>query len=313
MTLQQQTTEETNNASRVIIISGFLGSGKTTLLKKLVAYDIARGGQPHIIMSEFGDIDIDGFLVREEKVLVTTITGGCACCDLREQLSDAVRDAVIVSPKSTIIIESTGVGDPAGILKAIQPYSREGIVAVSACVTVYDAGRSLLTGKDGNLIQRQLKTADIVVVNKADTATQEAIQTVLGDIGDINSFAELVVTSHGEIEFGKVFDGKSVVTGYEVPETTSDTFRSLGFYLEEPLSGELFEKWLKKLPASVVRVKGFVRLAGEPGIFEVQATPGQTAITPFTKEEKPPAMLVVITHPMRVDGLVNGLTKCISE
>ncbi|NLE07670.1 MAG: GTP-binding protein [Dehalococcoidales bacterium] len=301
-----------NNASKAVIIAGFLGSGKTTLLRKLVEYDIARGGQPHIIMSEFGDIDIDGVLIADGRTLLTTITGGCACCDLREQLSEGFRDAIIVSPRSTIIIESTGVGDPAGILKALQPYTDEGIAVVTAVVVIYDASRPLLEGRDRDLVTRQVKAADIIVINKIDMVPQEALPAILDDIRELNPGAKLVVTSHGEIDFENVLTGVSGVTADEDDGETSQNFHSLGFQIEDPLSQPALEKWLKGLPASVVRVKGFVTLAGQDGIHEVQATSGHIVITPFTGVEKPPAMLVVITHPMRTDGLVRGLMRCVS-
>jgi G3E family GTPase len=96
-------------------------------------------------------------------------------------------------------------------------------------------------------------------------------------------------------------------------KSSSETFRSFGFQIEEPLSHQALEKWLKTLPPSVIRAKGFVELTGQEGLFEVQATHGQINISPFTREEKPPSMLMLITHPMRTDGLVRGLRKCISD
>jgi G3E family GTPase len=297
---------------KTIIIAGFLGSGKTTLLKKLLRWEIDRGIYPHVIMSEFGDIDIDGLLINDNRIKLTTITGGCACCDLREELAEAFSDAVNVSPGSTIFIESTGVGDPAGILEAIQPTIKDGIATIAAVVVVYDASRPLLSSKDSDLARRQLQTADTIVINKTDIASRTDVQSVLSHINEINPLAEIIVTSHGETDFEKVLTGKSGVKNVVGMESSSETFRSLGFQIEEPLCHQALEKWLKTLPPSVIRAKGFVELTGQEGIFEVQATRGQVSISKFTIGEKPPAMLVLITHPMRSDGLVKGLKRCIS-
>jgi G3E family GTPase len=304
---------EVSTDCRVIIIAGFLGSGKTTLLKKLIYHDINRGRHPHVIMSEFGNIDIDGLLLDSSRIKLTTITGGCACCDLREELAEAFNDAVNASPGSTILIESTGVGDPAGILESIQPSIDNGIASIASVIVVYDASRPLLSGKDRELVRKQLQTADIIVINKADLASQADIQSVLSDIREINPLAELIVTSHGEIDFERVLAGKSGIKDVEGMESSSETFRSLGFQIEEPLSHQSLEKWLKTLPPSVVRAKGFVELAGQEGIFEIQATRGQVSISQFPGTEKPPSMLVLITHPMRTDGLLRRLTKCLSD
>lgn len=313
MEINKHSVTEVKPACRVIIIAGFLGSGKTTLLKKLVNREIDRGMRPQVIMSEFGDIDIDGLLINDHKIKLTTITGGCACCDLREELVEAFNDAVNALPGSMIFIESTGVGDPAGILESIQPTIRNGLATVAAVVVVYDASRPLLSGKDSTLVRRQLQTADIIVINKADMASRVDIQSVLNYASEINPSAELIVTSHGEIDFEKALTGKSVIKNIEGTKSTSETFRSLGFQIEEPLSHQALEKWLKTLPPSVIRAKGFVELTGQKGIFEIQATRGQVSISRFTKEEKPPSILVLITHPIRTDGLLRGLENCLSN
>jgi G3E family GTPase len=312
MDIKKCPVPEVNVSCKVVVIAGFLGSGKTTLLKKLISWEINRGVCPHVIMSEFGDINIDGLLINEKRIKLKAITGGCACCDLREELAEAFSDAVNTSPGSTIFIESTGVGDPAGIIESLQPVIRKGTAVIATVIVVYDAGRPLLSGKDGDLVRRQLQTADTIVINKADMASREDIQSVLNDISEINPAAELIITSHGEIDFQKALLGKSGVKDIEGTKSTSETFRSLGFQIEEPLSPQALEKWLRSLPPSVIRAKGFVELAGREGLFEVQAIHGQMSISRFTRGEKPPSMLVLITHPMRVDGLVKGLKRCVS-
>lgn len=312
MEISKQSRREVNAAGKAVIIAGFLGSGKTTLLKKLINWEIDRGVYPHVIMSEFGDIDIDGQLIDDNLVKLTTITGGCACCDLREELTEAFRNALAASPGSTIFIESTGVGDPAGIIESIKPSIENGTANISAVVVVYDASQPLLSGKDSELVRRQLQTADTIVINKADMVPRSKIQSVLSDISGINPAAELIVTSHGEIDFEKTLTGKSGIKSAEGVKSTSEAFRSFGFQIEEPLSHHALEKWLKSLPPSVIRAKGFVELTGRKGIFEVQATRGQVNISRFNKEEKPPATLVLIAHPMRTDGLTRRLKRCIS-
>lgn len=83
---RKQVPPEVAGACKVVIIAGFLGSGKTTLLKRLLDWETGRGMRPHVIMSEFGDLDIDGVLISDLKIGLTAITGGCACCDLRAEL-----------------------------------------------------------------------------------------------------------------------------------------------------------------------------------------------------------------------------------
>ena len=79
---------------RVVVIAGFLGSGKTTLLRNLLDWEISHGNRPKVIMSEFGDLDVDGLLVPNNQIELIPITGGCACCDLREELAKVLLDVV---------------------------------------------------------------------------------------------------------------------------------------------------------------------------------------------------------------------------
>jgi G3E family GTPase len=297
---------------RVVIIAGFLGSGKTTLLKRLLDWEIDRGMRPYVIMSEFGDLDIDGVLISDRKIELTTITGGCACCDLRAELSNIFSRVVNNSTSSIVFIESTGVGDPAGILEAIGPVLKRKSVVVANIVVVYDSSRHPFTGKDGELVRRQLKTADTIVVNKCDRLSPLEIQKVVSDISEVNQSAEVVTTVQCSVDIEKILTGYSNIKPEARTASTSDTFRTLGFLIESPLSRKLLERWLKSLPPSVVRAKGFVELDEQKGLFEVQATRGQVSITSLMTGVRPQAMIVLVTHPMRTDGLLRGLKGCVA-
>jgi G3E family GTPase len=296
----------------VVIIAGFLGSGKTTLLKRFIAWEAERGKQPYVIMSEFGDLDIDGLLLDARKIKLTSITGGCACCDLREELLQSVENIAGTENGATIFVESTGVGDPAGIVEAIKPVSNRGDIEICNVIVVYDAARNLLAPKDVALVRQQLKTADNIIINKADLLAQSDIAKIIMDIADINSQAEITVTSFCSVNISRMLVAKSGVEVFKTGSPTSDSYRSVGFQIQDPLSKPQLEKWLNQLPPGVLRAKGFVKLHGFNGTFEVQTANGLVNITPFNSELKPDSMLILITHPIRTDGLVKGLQKCVA-
>jgi len=231
---------------------------------------------------------------------------------LREELAAALDKALAAAPGATIYIESTGVGDPAGIIESIQPILQNGKAALGPVIVIYDAGRPLLSGKDAMLVERQLRTADVIIINKADLALPAEIQAVLQRISELNPGAETYVTSHGEADFNAMLTGMSGLNSVANTASTSDNYRSYGFQVREPLRAAALEDWLKTLPPSVIRAKGFIRLAGQPGIYEVQATRGQVTLSRFSGGNTP-AMLVLISHPMRTDGLIKGLERCLTE
>jgi G3E family GTPase len=298
---------------RVFIIAGFLGSGKTTLLKNLLEWEIAHGQRPYVIMSEFGDIDIDGILVSDHRIELTSIFGGCVCCDLRDELARSLLEITRKEPGSTVFIESTGIADPAGIVVAIEPIVRSGAAVIGNVIVVYDAGRHPLLGPDKVLVKDQLFTADTILVNKSDLAAPVKIQEILVQIAELNAGAELIVTGQGRIDAENILNKVSCIKIPTGAKSTSKSFCSLAFQIGAPLSRKALEKWLKMLPPSVIRVKGFVRLADKSGFFEVQAVCGQMSITSFDSVQEPPSILVLVAHPMRTDGLVRRLNHCLAQ
>lgn len=304
---------EQTKVSKVFIISGFLGSGKTSLLKHLLDREIKHNRRPYVIMSEFGDIDIDGLLVSDYRIELKSIVGGCVCCDLRDELALALQEVVKRQPGSTVFIESTGIADPAGIILAILPVIQSGAAIIGNVITVYDASHHPLLGQDRELVKNQLALADTILINKTDLALNSKIKDIIAAIRELNTRAELITTRYGIIEDAGILNRKS---GLKIPSSagaTSGSFRSFGFEIESALSRKKLEKWLKTLPESVVRLKGFVKLDNQNGVFEVQSAYGQFSITPFDRPEEPPLMLVLITHPIRMDGLVRRLQSCVAE
>ncbi|RCS23064.1 GTP-binding protein [Phyllobacterium salinisoli] len=181
----------------VTLLTGFLGSGKTTLLNDMLADPRMRGTA--VIVNEFGTIPIDHDLVRTGSETYFRTTTGCICCtatsDIRRSLAD-LHEARLrgeIPPVSRVVIETTGLADPAPIINSIIPGGapamglRDHVVArhfhLARVVTTFDVldGRATLDSfLEG---WKQLAFADHVVLTKTDLATgrydwQEALQTL---------------------------------------------------------------------------------------------------------------------------------------
>jgi G3E family GTPase len=140
-----------DSVAEIVIIGGFLGSGKTTLLKRLLGWELSREVSPQVIMSEFGDFNVDGTLIRDNRIRVAKLVGGCVCCDLRDELASSLKRIMHMRPGSHIYIEATGVADPCGILEAISPVIEDGAAVVKKVIIVYDVSRHATLGRDQNL------------------------------------------------------------------------------------------------------------------------------------------------------------------
>jgi len=82
----------------VHLISGFLGSGKTTLLQRLLAHCLAKGLKPAVMMNEYGEVNIDGELLRGQGYAVREMTSGCICCTIGGTLGLALQEVVTLRP-----------------------------------------------------------------------------------------------------------------------------------------------------------------------------------------------------------------------
>ncbi len=302
-------TGNSDKGSGIVIIGGFLGSGKTTLLRRFLEWEFARGVRPQVIMSEFGDFDVDGAVIADERLDLQAVTGGCVCCGSRDELESALAGLIAAAPGSPVYIEATGVADPAGVLAAIQPAIGDGAGHVRKIVIVYDASRHEDVEEDAILVERQLMAADVILLNKSDLVADA--DAVAEDLSVVSPAAAIIATVNCQVDLEVLVAG---VTGVRVGtenEDDEENYQSFAFMLDDRLSRPALEHWLESLPAEVLRLKGFVRLDGENGLFEVQAVPGRASISAFETRRWHDAMLVVITRPMPAEDLVAGLQACL--
>ena len=190
----------------VILLTGFLGAGKTTLLGRALA-DPALSGTA-VIVNELGRIGIDDALIKSRSggaggLVAIELTTGCLCCsgagDVRATLLDLVRrrDYFEISPFVRIIIETTGLADPAPLLHHLQldrDLSRR--FRPGGVVTVLDAvrGETMLDRHEES--RRQLAMADRIIVSKTDLvldpASERDLEELIARAKTLNPLAEWV-------------------------------------------------------------------------------------------------------------------------
>jgi len=194
----------------VSVITGFLGSGKTTLLGRLLR-DPAMG-RTAVIINEFGEIGLDHDLIETSDESFVQLSNGCLCCNVRSDLvltlSDlaARRAAGTVPPFERVVVETTGLADPAPILHALMTdrdlcdvYALDGVVATVDAIT----GLATLTRHEEAL--RQAAVADRIVLTKTDLPGARAAE--VGErLAAVNPGARVVAVVRGEIAPSELFD-----------------------------------------------------------------------------------------------------------
>src|SRR5829696_2652041 len=161
------------------VLTGFLGAGKTTLLNRLLRDPVLA--DTVVIVNEFGEIGLDHLLVETVEDGMILLAAGCLCCtvrgDLVQTLEDLLRrrDNGRIAPFRRVVIETTGLADPAPILHAVlyHPYLSMRY-AVEGVVTVVDAVNGTATLDAHREAVKQAAVAERIVLSKADLVTDES-------------------------------------------------------------------------------------------------------------------------------------------
>jgi len=249
----------------VTLLTGFLGSGKTTLLQALLAHP--KMGETAVIVNELGEVAIDHHLLRRVDERTVVLGNGCVCCTLRGDLADELRDLLErrdrgeVPPFGRVVVETTGVADPAPIVYTLlsEPVVRHHF-ELERVVTTVDAVHGLRAPES----VAQAAAADRLVVTKTDLAPAGPLGKRLSAL---NPTAKIVEASFGELEPDELFAGERHLhavpppdAGHSHPEHEGVRAHSLVF--EEQLDWTAFGVWLTMLLAArgsdVLRVKGLL-------------------------------------------------------
>src|ERR1700748_3166739 len=163
----------------VSLITGFLGSGKTTLLNRLLRSDAMKDSA--VIINEYGEIALDHLLVERVEGEVAVLASGCICCTIRSDLEETLRTLLVrrdrgeLPPFRRILVETTGLADPAPIVQLllnnplVSPFLR--LDTVVTTVDAVNAGHQLDRQYEA---VKQVALADRLLITKCDLVSNIA-------------------------------------------------------------------------------------------------------------------------------------------
>lgn len=183
------------------LVTGFLGVGKTTTIRSLLEQRPA-GEHWAVLVNEFGEVGVDGTLLQEDGVGVTQVPGGCLCCASAQMFTVGLNRLIRQENPDRILIEPTGLGHPAEILRTLTHDPFAEVLDLRATLTVLDA-RHLSSPRHRqhpNWIQ-QIQQADLLLANKSDQYSEADEQALLDELQEYPPpRPHLVITREGRLD-----------------------------------------------------------------------------------------------------------------
>ncbi|MGM7720193.1 CobW family GTP-binding protein [Metabacillus sp. Hm71] len=247
----------------VYILSGFLGAGKTTLLQNILVQEKQLERKIAVIMNELGEVSIDSNAVQEE-IPLKELLNGCVCCTIQGQLEVQLENMLREYELDAIYIETTGVAHPIEVLDAcMSPLFAEKL-AIKAIITLIDAkrwkDRSKLSIQIRKLLAEQVQHADIVLLNKIDQLSEDEKATLISGIQALNKTGKLLMTEYANVPLTQLKPiQKSSKKEHEkthVLETLH--MRTYVHTFSQPIDMKKFEQFLKNMPDTIYRIKGYL-------------------------------------------------------
>ena len=226
----------------VLLLTGYLGSGKTTLLNKILANQ--KGIKFAVIVNDIGEVNIDAALIEQGGVVgkkddsLVALQNGCICCTLKMDLVEQLKEIVDMQKFDYIVIEASGICEPAPIAQTIcsiptlgPQYIKNGVLRLDSIVTVVDALRmkdEFAGGDDlmkdyideedlASLVIQQIEFCNIILLNKASEVEPHELERIRQIIKALQPKAEIIECDYGNVELDRLlntglFDFERVAT-----------------------------------------------------------------------------------------------------
>jgi G3E family GTPase len=306
--MSSQASQANQSAIPVTVLTGYLGAGKTTLLNRVLTEN--HGKKYAVIVNEFGEIGIDNDLVVGADEEVFEMNNGCICCTVRGDLIRIIGSLLKRREKfDAILVETTGLADPAPVAQTF--FTDDDIkkkTKLDSIVTVVDAKHIDQRLADSDEAEEQIAFADIVLLNKTDLVSPEALKAIEARVRALNPFAQIHHTVRSDIALDKIldkgaFDLNRVLEldpcflhghafdpthdhdhdhdhhdhhdhGAANPKHDED-IRSVSFSNEKPLNSGKFDAWINDVLMTqgqdILRCKGILNIQGSDKRYVFQA------------------------------------------
>jgi len=273
------------------IVSGLLGAGKTTFIKNILENSTEKSV---VLVNDFGQTGIDGEVLQAEGIEAVELPSGCVCCTLRFDLIESVKRIERAFRPEHLVIEPSGVASPSGVLEAIETLD----VGAITVVGIADATEFVdLHSQEvyGPFFEDQIRSSDIVLVNKIDLANEKEVSETITLVEEINPHAVIIPTLMAKID-GPI----PVAGGRQKPvKGTSHalTYETICLKPEDVVQygiiEELFRNFASGAFGNVTRAKALLMTERGPYLFDFAS--GRYEARTFDRQPKDNRVIIIGT------------------
>ncbi len=257
------------NKPKIILVTGFLGSGKTTLLNRLIEFYSSQ--KLGLIINDFGKIAVDGVLLKKliensdssnQSSVYEISNGSIFCSCLSAELVKSLKYFADIKP-DVLLIETSGLSDPSTFGKILEENKLDEVYDVAASFCLFDAIRSMKLSNKIVAIEKQIKSSNIIVVNKTDLISEGEYSEIEKFILSKNKKAELLKTTFANINLSIL--NSQINTNYLPEAETCNTVNSRpgSIVLEqETVTENLLKEFYETIKNKIFRIKGFIKIEG---------------------------------------------------
>ena len=260
------------------VLGGFLGSGKTTLLNRLL--NLTTQTRYAVLVNDFGELSIDEHLIARHDGETIALANGCMCCSMADGFISALTMVMDRADQfDQMVVEASGVSNPRRIMDIAK---LDPGLSPNGAIVLVDAPQfhnQLTDSMIKDAVLTQVKEADILLINKANLASQTTVEAVRETLNKHHSDCALLINDQDNFDPRPLFDSMHMASSIAEKDmalfdanTTSDhghghthdQFHSCVLQHSKPLDRHIFESWATALPPSVIRGKGVISFTESP-------------------------------------------------
>lgn len=317
-----------NKTTPIFVIAGFLGAGKTTFVNQLLTQ--ASGYKVGMIVNDFGKVNVDTTLVEQQVDELVSLSNGCLCCSLSNELDDSLNKLTDSGKElDFILVEASGLADPVQMVELVlnsenQKIHFQDIIYLIDAVNFTDLWRD-----ESYRASQGLRIAKIVLVNKVDLSNPDQIAQIETIIREVNPHALIAPTSQAKFDYRLLVDQKANDHQLKIGQAEHShehhhhhhksygNYVSFDFHEDEPLDPLKTTRFLNNLPNNIYRAKGWMNFGkkaeGYKILLQLVGRQHQLKAIPLKVGEVSPTELVFVGVNIDEKDLTEKLKQLVDD